>query len=170
MSPSFPLTAVTLYVAKPNMFAAAANVASVAAFRPHVTSRARAPPRRRRHRAEGSYYKVVDGVKLDRKVIEDCEAFQANDGTIDMEEAARIFQDIVDGPTRRVNEVNDSKTKVTQCELDTAQYCFDNSLGRRRQEVVLREAHRTKLVSALPELVNEKGRRKGDTIVCCSRS
>ena len=118
------------------MFAAAANVASVAAFRPHVTSRARAPRRAAVvTRAEGSYYKVVDGVKLDRKVIEDCEAFQANDGTIDMEEAARIltgehdfssFQDIVDGPTRRVNEVNDSKTRVTQCELDTAQYCFDN--------------------------------------------
>ena len=108
------------------MFAAAANVASVAAFRPHVTSRARAPRRAAVvTRAEGSYYKVVDGVKLDRKVIEDCEAFQANDGTIDMEEAARIFQDIVDGPTRRVNEVNDSKTRVTQCELDTAQYCFD---------------------------------------------
>ena len=127
MSPSFPQTAVTLHVAKPNMFAAAANVASVAAFRPHVTSRARAPRRAAVvTRAEGSYYKVVDGVKLDRKVIEDCEAFQANDGTIDMEEAARIFQDIVDGPTRRVNEVNDSKTRITQCELDTAQYCFDN--------------------------------------------
>ena len=65
MSPSFPLTAVTLHVAKPNMFAAAANVASVAAFRPHVTSRARAPRRAAVvTRAEGSYYKVVDGVKL----------------------------------------------------------------------------------------------------------
>ena len=109
------------------MFAAGANATSVAVFHPRVTGRARAPRRAAVvTRAEGSYYKVVNGVKLDRKVIEDCEAFQKNDGAIDMEEAKRVFQDIVDGPKRRVGGANDSETTVTQCELDTAQYCFDN--------------------------------------------
>jgi hypothetical protein len=120
-------SATRLHVAQPNMFATAAKATPVAVFRPRVTGRARAPRRAAVvTRAEGSYYKVVDGVKLDRKVIEDCEAFQKNDGAIDMEEAERIFQDIVDGPKRRVGGANDSETTVTQCELDTAQYCFDN--------------------------------------------
>ena len=53
-------------------------------------------------------------------------AFEKNDGSIDVKEAERIFLDIVDGPHRPVGGKNQTKTTVTNCELDTAQYIFDN--------------------------------------------
>ena len=73
-----------------------------------------------------SYYTVVKGVKLDRKVVDDCVAFEKNDGSIDLQEAERIFADIVDGPSRAVGGSNETETTVTNVELDTAQYVFDN--------------------------------------------
>ena len=95
--------------------------------------RARAPRRARSLIARAvdpessgkSYYKVVNGVKLDRKVVDDCVAFEKNDGKIDMAEAERVFNDIVDGPKRRVGGANETDTTVTNVELDTMQYCFD---------------------------------------------
>lgn len=96
--------------------------------------RARAPRRARSLIARAvdpessgkSYYKVVNGVKLDRKVIDDATEFQANNGTIDKDEAQRIFLDIVDGPKRAVGGANETMTTVTNVELDTAQYIYDN--------------------------------------------
>ena len=92
-----------------------------------------ASPRARRGavavRAEASgssYYKVVNGVKLDRKVVDDATEFQANNGTIDKDEAQRIFLDIVDGPKRAVGGANETMTTVTNVELDTAQYIYEN--------------------------------------------
>lgn len=96
--------------------------------------RARAPRRARSLIARAvdpessgkSYYKVVNGVKLDRKVVDDATEFQANNGTIDKDEAQRIFLDIVDGPKRAVGGANETMTTVTNVELDTAQYIYEN--------------------------------------------
>ena len=73
-----------------------------------------------------SYYKVIDGVKYDRKVLDDCAAYEKNDGEIDIDEAKSILGDLLDGPKRKVGGANDGKTAVTNVELDTAQYAFDN--------------------------------------------
>ena len=77
-------------------------------------------------RSGTSYYKVIDGVKYDRKVLDDCVAYEKNNGEIDLEEAKRIMGDLLDGPARKVGGANDTKTTVTNVELDTAQYAFDN--------------------------------------------
>ena len=111
------------------MFATSQRITAVIPFR----TASGAPRHARRGavtvRAEASgssYYKVVDGVKLDRKVVDDATEFQANNGTIDKAEAQRIFLDIVDGPKRAVGGANESMTTVTNVELDTAQYIYDN--------------------------------------------
>ena len=111
------------------MIAATQRITAVTPFRAAVG----ASPRARRGavavRAEASgssYYKVVNGVKLDRKVIDDATEFQANNGTIDKDEAQRVFLDIVDGPKRAVGGANETMTTVTNVELDTAQYIYDN--------------------------------------------
>lgn len=77
-------------------------------------------------RSGTSYYKVIDGVKYDRKVLDDCAAYEKNNGEIDLDEAKRIMGDLLDGPKRKVGGQNDTKTTVTNVELDTAQYAFDN--------------------------------------------
>ena len=51
-----------------------------------------------RARAGSSYYQVIDGVKYDRKVLDDCRASVNDDGVIDYDEARRIVMDILDGP------------------------------------------------------------------------
>ena len=95
--------------------------------RPAVVPEARRGAVAVRAEASGSsYYKVVDGVKLDRKVVDDAVEFQANNGSIDKAEAQRIFLDIVDGPKRAVGGANETMTTVTNVELDTAQYIYDN--------------------------------------------
>jgi hypothetical protein len=76
--------------------------------------------------SSSSYYMVVKGMKLDRKVVDDCVAFEGNNGSIDKHEAERILADILDGPKRMVGGANTTETTVTNCELDTAQYVFDN--------------------------------------------
>jgi hypothetical protein len=111
------------------MFAAAQRVTAVTPFRAAsgATPRARRGAVAVRAEASGSsYYKVVDGVKLDRKVVDDAVEFQANNGSIDKAEAQRIFLDIVDGPKRAVGGANETMTTVTNVELDTAQYIYDN--------------------------------------------
>jgi len=117
------------HVFRPMIAAARAHAGVPAA----AALRARAPRRARSLIARAvdpessgkSYYKVVNGVKLDRKVVDDCVAFEKNDGKIDMAEAERVFNDIVDGPKRRVGGANETDTTVTNVELDTMQYCFD---------------------------------------------
>lgn len=111
------------------MLAATQRISAVTPFRAAFG----ASPRARRGavavRAEASgssYYKVVNGVKLDRKVVDDATEFQANNGTIDKDEAQRIFLDIVDGPKRAVGGANETMTTVTNVELDTAQYIYEN--------------------------------------------
>ena len=125
------LSAATFADAAPTraMFTTAHRVTNVAPFRiaPGAPRRARRGAVAVRAEASGSsYYKVVNGVKLDRKVIDDATEFQANNGTIDKDEAQRIFLDIVDGPKRAVGGANETMTTVTNVELDTAQYIYDN--------------------------------------------
>jgi len=117
-------------VQKPIMFAVTQRAVSVAPL-----CRTSAAPKRRAsfvvragevESSGSSYYTVVKGVKLDRKVVDDCVAFEKNDGSIDLQEAERIFADIVDGPSRAVGGSNETETTVTNVELDTAQYVFDN--------------------------------------------
>ena len=110
------------------MFAVTQRVVTVAPWRRPcgVAKRAQRGPIAVRAEASGSsYYKVVNGVKLDRKVVDDCVEFEKNDGSIDVTEAKRIFADIVDGPKRAVGGANETETTVTNVELDTAQYVFD---------------------------------------------
>mmetsp|Transcript_20965 Transcript_20965/g.33942 ORF Transcript_20965/g.33942 Transcript_20965/m.33942 type:complete len:150 (-) Transcript_20965:167-616(-) len=73
-----------------------------------------------------SYYKIIDGVKYDRKVLDDCAKYEKNDGSIDIDEAKLILSDLLDGPARKVGGANETKSAVTNVELDTAQYAFDN--------------------------------------------
>lgn len=91
-------------VQKPIMFAVTQRAVSVAPL-----CRTSAAPKRRAsfvvragevESSGSSYYTVVKGVKLDRKVVDDCVAFEKNDGSIDLQEAERIFADIVDGPVK----------------------------------------------------------------------
>lgn len=77
-------------------------------------------------RSGTSYYKVIDGVRYDRKVLDDCAAYEKNDGAIDLAEAKAILGDLLDGPVRKVEREGEAVSSVTNVELDTAQYAFDN--------------------------------------------
>lgn len=96
---------------------------SVSAGRPTSSSRARAsrPAGGRGAGAKASsYYRVVDGVRYDRKVLEDCEASVNDDGVIDLNEARRVVADVLDGPRRE--QGRGVKSAVTDCELATLRY------------------------------------------------
>lgn len=124
------------------MSAAVATAATAPAFRKHVFSVAKGETIRRPRasnvvvratdgdedvkKSGTSYYKIIDGVKYDRKVLDDCAAYEKNDGEIDLDEAKAILGDLLDGPARKVGGANEGKTSVTNVELDTAQYAFDN--------------------------------------------
>jgi len=60
------------------------------------------------------------------KVLDDCAKYEKNDGSIDIDEAKLILSDLLDGPARKVGGANETKSAVTNVELDTAQYAFDN--------------------------------------------
>lgn len=70
-----------------------------------------------------SYYRVVDGVRYDRKVLEDCEASVNDDGVIDLAEARRVVADVLDGPRRE--QGRGVVSAVTDCELATLRYARD---------------------------------------------
>ena len=70
-----------------------------------------------------SYYRVVDGVRYDRKVLEDCEASVDDDGVIDLGEARRIVADVLDGPRRA--QGRGVVSAVTDCELATLRYAHE---------------------------------------------
>ena len=94
--------------------------------RPTSSSRARAsrPADGRGAGAKASsYYRVVDGVRYDRKVLEDCEASVNDDGVIDLAEARRVVADVLDGPRRE--QGRGVVSAVTDCELATLRYARD---------------------------------------------
>ena len=96
---------------------------SVSAGRPTSSSRARAsrPAGGRGAGAKASsYYRVVGGVRYDRKVLEDCEASVNDDGVIDLNDARRVVADVLDGPRRE--QGRGVKSAVTDCELATLRY------------------------------------------------
>ena len=74
-----------------------------------VLGRARGRRRPRDDPARGSgasasakgYYQVIDGVRYDRRVLDDCRESVNDDGVIDLDEARRIVADVTDGPRRR---------------------------------------------------------------------
>ncbi len=66
------------------------------------------------------YFKVIDGVRYDRKVLEDCEASVNDDGVIDLNDARRVVADVLDGPRRE--QGRGVKSAVTDCELATLRY------------------------------------------------
>lgn len=70
-----------------------------------------------------SYYRVVDGVRYDRKVLEDCEASVDDDGVIDLAEARRVVADVLDGPRRA--QGRGVVSAVTDCELATLRYAHE---------------------------------------------
>lgn len=73
-----------------------------------------------------SYYEVIDGVKYDRKVLNDCRRYEAEDGCINLDEAKSIMFDIIDGPTKQMVRA-DGRTvssSVTNVEIDTAGYAL----------------------------------------------
>jgi hypothetical protein len=51
-------------------------------------------------RSGTSYYKVIDGVRYDRRVLDDCVAFEKVNGSIDLAEARRMYEDVSDGPVK----------------------------------------------------------------------
>ena len=73
-----------------------------------------------------SYYQVIDGVRYDRKVLDDCRRYEAVDGGISLDEAKSIMMDIIDGPTKTTVRPDGRtvSTSVTNVEMDTAAYAL----------------------------------------------
>ena len=80
-------------------------------------------PQRGKRATASSYYRVVGGVRYDRKVLEDCEASVDDDGVIDLGEARRIVADVLDGPRRA--QGRGVVSAVTDCELATLRYAHE---------------------------------------------
>ena len=70
------------------------------------------------------YFKVIDGMRYDRKVLDDCRAAVNDDGVIDLEEAKTIVADVMDGPRRM--QGRGKVSAVTDCEIDTMRYAHDH--------------------------------------------
>ena len=91
---------------------------------------AAAPPATTRRGARGAsasakgYYQVIDGVRYDRRVLDDCRESVNDDGVIDLDEARRIVADVTDGPRRR--QKRGVVSSVTDCELDTLRYAHEH--------------------------------------------
>ena len=67
---------------------------------------------------------MIDGVHMDRKVLDDCRESVNDDGVIDLDEARRIVADVLDGP-RRVQR-RGVESAVTDVELDTLRYAHEH--------------------------------------------
>jgi hypothetical protein len=73
-------------------------------------------------RSGTSYYKVIDGVRYDRRVLDDCVAFEKVNGSIDLAEARRMYEDVSDGPVKPQGRGKTSS--VTDVELATLAYAL----------------------------------------------
>ena len=104
-----------------------AGAAPSVSARSRPAARAAASTRPAAARGKGakpkSYYRVVDGVRYDRKVLEDCEAAVDDDGVIDLAEARRVVADVLDGPRRA--QARGVVSAVTDCELATLRYAHE---------------------------------------------
>ena len=69
-----------------------------------------------------SYYKVIDGARYDRRVLDDCEAFERVNGSVDLGEARRMYEDVSDGPSKPQGRGRTSS--VTDVELATLEYAL----------------------------------------------
>jgi hypothetical protein len=72
------------------------------------------------------YYRVINGNRYDRKVLEECAAAMDGDGVIDLAEAITVYKSVIDGPTRV--QRRGVTSSVTDCELATlrfAHYAFN---------------------------------------------
>ena len=69
-----------------------------------------------------SYYKVIDGERYDRRVLDDCEAFERVNGSVDLGEARRMYRDVSDGPSKPQGRGRTSS--VTDVELATLEYAL----------------------------------------------
>jgi len=79
-----------------------------------------------------SYYQTIDGMKLDRGIIDECRKAVAGDGRVTVDDAKKVFVEIADGG------------RATACERWTVRYCL--------QEFKWSEAAQTWLVEALTGL------------------
>lgn len=104
-----------------------AGAAPSVSARSRPAARAAASARPAAARGKGakpkSYYRVVGGVRYDRKVLEDCEAAVDDDGVIDLAEARRVVADVLDGPRRA--QARGVVSAVTDCELATLRYAHE---------------------------------------------
>ena len=91
---------------------------------PPKTTKNKKTEAKRATRSGKSYYKIIAGVKYDRKVLDDCEEFELNNGSIDLTEAKRIMEDILDGPMRPIFPGSNIRSTVTNIELTTAFYAL----------------------------------------------
>ena len=78
----------------------------------------------RRGRNGTSYYQVIDGVRYDRKVLDDCRLFQKSEGRIDLQEAERVFVDVFDGPVKM--QERGKVSSVTDVEITTLRFALEN--------------------------------------------
>lgn len=73
-------------------------------------------PAQKKARVEGSYYKEIDGVKYDRELLEQAEAF-AKDGQVSYAEANALWQSALDG-----QGVTDTEKQTLEYTLKTLKY------------------------------------------------
>ena len=69
-----------------------------------------------------SYYKVVNGERYDRRVLDDCDAFQKVNGSVDLAEARRMYEDVSDGPAKP--QARGKTSSVTDVEIATLEYAL----------------------------------------------
>ena len=69
-----------------------------------------------------SYYKVVNGERYDRRVLDDCDAFQKVNGSVDLTEARRMYEDVSDGPAKP--QARGKTSSVTDVEIATLEYAL----------------------------------------------
>lgn len=74
-----------------------------------------------------SYYKIIDGKKYDRKLLERADSLSKDDKDINLKSAKLIWQDAEDG------------NQVTDCERETVKYILDNYKCNRGAKQYLKE-------------------------------
>merc|ERR1719183_3152562 len=87
-----------------------------------------------------SYYETIDGMKLDRGIIDACRGAVAGSGRVSVDDAKKVFVEIADGG------------RATACERWTVRYCL--------QEFKWSDAAQTWLVESLATLKGGQGPAK----------
>jgi hypothetical protein len=65
---------------------------------------------------------VVNGERYDRRVLDDCDAFQKVNGSVDLAEARRMYEDVSDGPAKP--QARGKTSSVTDVEIATLEYAL----------------------------------------------